>query len=179
MPNDTVALKVGDIVRVKAISPTLVGWVGEVESIDDDRFPYPYFVRFACGQGVRHCRFGAGLLERMPMSDNEIPQGPLNFLCPNCGSGETVSRRLTEPERENGSIPPDVFSSLSRGVTPISAPKVLGVQVDIIVTYQDVCAQCGTPYCTRAERAKAMVNMQGPAAGRGPFGLPPLNMGQG
>ena len=169
--------KVGDIVRVKAISPTLAGWVGEVESIDDDRFPYPYFVRFACGQGVRHCRFGASLLERMPMS--ETLNETLNFLCPNCGSGETVSRRLTEPERQNGSLPADTFTSLSRGVTPISSPKVLGVQVDIIVTHQDVCANCGTPYCTRAERAKAMVNVQGPAAGHGPFGTPPFKMGQG
>ena len=66
MPNDTVASRVGDMVRVKAISFTLAGRVGEVEEVDEARSSHPYLVRFACGEGVRHCWFPATLLERMP-----------------------------------------------------------------------------------------------------------------
>lgn len=86
--------------------------------------------------------------------------------CPICYSKETVCRLACADEP---SIQKDVFVSLDKVFTPIQdISKVVSPLVRGILVHYDVCANCGTRYCTRAEVVSAPVSVQ-----QAPIGNPP------
>lgn len=84
---------------------------------------------------------------------------PIEFKeCPICHSKETVCRLACADEP---SIPKDVFVSLDKTFTPIQdVSKVVSPLIRGILVHYDVCANCGTRYCTRAEIISAPVSVQ-------------------
>jgi len=84
---------------------------------------------------------------------------PIEFeKCPVCSSKQTVSRLACANEP---SIAPGTFVSLDKLVTPIQdVNKIATPIVKAIVTHFDVCAACGTRYCTRAEIMSIPVEIQ-------------------
>lgn len=69
--------------------------------------------------------------------------------CPVCHTGETICRLACDGEP---SIPKGTFVSLEKVFTPIQdVAKLIGPLVKGIMCHYDVCANCGTKYCTRAE----------------------------
>lgn len=83
---------------------------------------------------------------------------PIEFEeCPSCRSKDTVCRLACADET---SIPKGVFVSMEKVFTPIQdVTKLLGPLVKGILCHFDVCAKCGTRYCTRAEIANLPVNI--------------------
>lgn len=75
---------------------------------------------------------------------------PVTFdKCPVCGERDTVTRQACKNEP---SVPKDTFISMDKVVTPIQDPNKISLpQVKCLLTHYDICARCGTRYCTRAE----------------------------
>ncbi len=75
---------------------------------------------------------------------------PIEFtVCPICHSKDTVCRLACADEL---SIPKGTFVSLEKVPTPIQdLNKITTPTVRGILSHYDVCAKCGTRYCTKAE----------------------------
>jgi len=84
---------------------------------------------------------------------------PIEFNeCPICHCQETVCREACADEP---SVPNDVFVSLEKVFTPIQQPgQLLGLLVKGIMTHFDICAKCGTRYCTKAEIVSMPLTVQ-------------------
>jgi len=84
---------------------------------------------------------------------------PIEFpKCPSCGSKDTICRQACADEP---SIPKGTFVSLEKLVTPIQDPiKLTTPTVKAILSHFDICAKCGTRYCTKAEITNLPVNIQ-------------------
>lgn len=85
---------------------------------------------------------------------------PIEFSkCPNCNSKDTICRLACA---NDPSIPKGTFVSLEKTVTPIQdANRFTIPAVKAILVHYDVCAKCGTRYCTRAEMVSVPVTIQG------------------
>ena len=82
------------------------------------------------------------------MAENEFPK---IFKCPHCGSSKTVIGVSLAPFKENGKIPIDAFGAMERKATPLLDPRMCTLTVPLTMTSWDVCYDCGTYYCTKAE----------------------------
>ena len=84
---------------------------------------------------------------------------PIEFeQCPQCGCKDTVCRLACADEP---SIPKGTFVSLEKLFTPIQdINKIMAPMIKGILSYFDICAKCGTRYCTRAEITTAPVTIQ-------------------
>jgi transcription elongation factor Elf1 len=76
---------------------------------------------------------------------------PKSFHCPKCGSEKTVIGMAIAPLKINGSIPITAFGALEHKLTPLMDPKNAKISCPAISSHFDVCWDCGTYYCTRAE----------------------------
>jgi uncharacterized protein YoaH (UPF0181 family) len=88
---------------------------------------------------------------------------PIEFLeCPICHSQGTVARIACADEP---SLPKGIFVSLEKVFTPIQdINKIATPVVKGILVHYDVCVECGTRYCTKAEIISAPVTA-GPQPG--------------
>ncbi len=86
-------------------------------------------------------------------------QLPITFpKCPVCGHDQTVTQLACADEP---SIAKGTFVSMEKVVTPITQPTALvGPFVKALVASFDVCAACGTRYCTRVEKMNVPTGMQ-------------------
>ena len=84
---------------------------------------------------------------------------PIEFVkCPSCGCKDTVCRLACADEP---SIPKGTFASLEKLAVPIQdLNKITTPTVKSILVHYDVCAKCGTRYCTRAEIFSVPVTIQ-------------------
>lgn len=84
---------------------------------------------------------------------------PIEFeKCPTCYSKDTICRLACTDEP---SIPKGAFVSLEKVFTPIQdVNKITTPIIKGILTHYDICARCGTRYCTRAEITLAPVTKQ-------------------
>ena len=78
--------------------------------------------------------------------------------CPICHSKDTVCRLACADE---SSIPKGTFVSLDKLFTPIQdINRIATSMIKGILSHFDICAECGTRYCTKAEITSAPVTIQ-------------------
>ena len=85
--------------------------------------------------------------DKMPEIISEVKK------CPNCGHDDTVCRKAMREFQPNSTE----FASLDKQATPLQQPALVVTSVPAILCHYDVCAECGTRYCTRAERISVPV----------------------
>ncbi len=78
--------------------------------------------------------------------------GPLMFKCPKCGGVRTVSRIFTDDELAARKMELPPFTALKQFAVPLVDAKLCIATVPVVCCYYDVCADCGTEYCTKVER---------------------------
>lgn len=76
--------------------------------------------------------------------------------CPMCEFETTISQKALEV---SGKESPG-FASTRKEVVPLEQPALANVTISIIILHFDVCANCGTEYCTRAELQQAPVQFK-------------------
>jgi len=84
---------------------------------------------------------------------------PIEFdKCPACHHKHTVCRLACADEP---SIPKGTFVSLDKVFTPIQdLNRITTPTVKGILTHFDICARCGTRFCTKAEIVSAPVTIE-------------------
>ena len=88
----------------------------------------------------------------MPEEEKEL-KFPLTWSkCPNCGSTRRIAGEIIEQERKKGRIGEGV-TAVSFVAPPImiADPRKIILASPMLMTFYDVCADCGTLYCVRAE----------------------------
>lgn len=70
--------------------------------------------------------------------------------------------------KAKGKIPRDAFTRLRTEIVPLEQPAIAGVMVEAIVRHYDVCGNCGTERCTRAELLNVPVAVLGLPGGDPP-----------
>lgn len=98
---------------------------------------------------------------------------PLKFeKCPACGSKRRVAEIITNQEKAKGRVGKDrgtcIISYQSLVMDPASGGIIYAPP--LITTMFDVCADCGTFYCTQADLGTARVEMKPGAAAEPPWG---------
>lgn len=92
--------------------------------------------------------------------------------CRVCGCEETVAQKGAQ-----GVIPEGTFVALEHKITPLEQPMLAVVTVKAIRYSEDICVECGTKRCTRADLIQIPIQMlQQP--GQQPGGTPMLNRQQ-
>ena len=78
--------------------------------------------------------------------------------CPACHYGDTVCRLACA---DDPSIPKGTFVSLDKVFTPIQdLNRITTPTVKGILLHFDICARCGTRFCTKAEIISAPVTIE-------------------
>lgn len=80
-------------------------------------------------------------------------QFPMTFTqCPNCSSTRRLAMEILQQEKDKGKIRDDVTDAfLSRDQSVIADNTRTWLSAPAIITYYDVCVDCGATYCIRAE----------------------------
>ena len=91
---------------------------------------------------------------------------PLEFKeCPNCGSTRRVAGTIAEQEKQKGKLAKEVQACIQQLTCIITDPRMIALQAPVIIAFMDICADCGTYYCIRAQLGTAT---PGPAPRKGP-----------
>lgn len=79
-------------------------------------------------------------------------------MCPICHSKGTVARLACANEP---SLPKGIFVSMEKIFTPIQdISKIATPVIKGVLVHYDVCVNCGTRYCTKAEIISAPVEVR-------------------
>lgn len=70
--------------------------------------------------------------------------------CPNCESTKHVANEVLQEQIEKGRMPKDSKAFLFQHQS-IIAKSMQWLSAPIILSFYDVCADCGTVYCIHAE----------------------------
>jgi len=102
---------------------------------------------------------------------------PIDFdSCPNCGSTRRLAEEVMRKEKDKGKVGEDTKPFAFSGQSLMADPRKTFLSAPILLTFYDVCADCGTVYCVHAELGTATPQMkprQGPNRGMGmPFNNP-------
>lgn len=104
---------------------------------------------------------------------------PLEFKeCPNCGSTKKVAGTIAEQEKKKGKISKEAQACIQQVTCIITDPRMVPLQAPVILIFLDICADCGTVYCIRAQLGVATPK---PPPGKGPSmkGFEGLSFGKG
>jgi len=97
---------------------------------------------------------------------------PIEFTaCPNCGSTERMAGSILKKQQEEGKAGQDVKAVALTGKTIIADPRKINLAVPVLLTFLDICTECGTVYCVRAELGKGSMSTQSPPGGKLPPGI--------
>jgi len=101
-------------------------------------------------------------------SVDEKSRFPMTFdKCPSCGSTARVAGMIGEEEKAKGKIRKAGIAVAFIQQVVISDPSIFVLSAPALITYYDICAECGAVYCVLAQLGKAQPQMK---AGSG---LPP------
>jgi uncharacterized Zn finger protein len=79
-------------------------------------------------------------------------QFPIEFTnCPCCGSTERLAEIIANQEKEKGKISKTAHGAVIVQKSVIADPNRLALSAPVLVTFLDICANCGTVYCVHAE----------------------------
>jgi len=102
---------------------------------------------------------------------------PIDFdSCPNCGSTRKLAEEVMRKEKDKGKVGEEAKPFAFFGQSLMADPRRPFISAPILLTFYDVCADCGTVYCVHAELGTATPQMKpghGPNKGMGmPFNNP-------
>lgn len=83
---------------------------------------------------------------------------PLSFnKCPSCGGKRRVSDEVLKGEIAKGKAGEDIHSFLFQYQSAINDPRRTVLSVPVIISFFDVCVDCGTVYCINAQVASGVL----------------------
>ncbi len=101
--------------------------------------------------------------------------------CPICNGTKTIANLAYDEEIASGNkkIPIDTFKGMSVQPVLLVAPESAGLSIPALIVFKDICASCGTEWCTRIEKQNLPVTgiMRPPGNTRSPMGNFPFNKG--
>ncbi len=88
------------------------------------------------------------------------------YRCPKCSSTERFTQHIVNKVRVKENLPADSFGVLEIKMMPVLNPRpaipyMPGMIKPVSVAYFDVCWECGTYYCFRAEETEGPLMLQG------------------
>ena len=94
------------------------------------------------------------------MEEQEEKQFPIHMeQCPNCGSLRRVAMEVLNKEHEAGKAMVATTAFLFQHQSLIAPPGGQFLSATVIVTWYDVCYDCGTVYCIHADTKVAVKGM--------------------
>lgn len=91
----------------------------------------------------------------MPDEQKEL-KFPLDFNeCPLCGSIRKVAETILNQEKEAKRIGANARAAIHVAKSMIADPRMIGLKAPVIISFLDICADCGAVYCVHAELGTA------------------------
>jgi len=88
----------------------------------------------------------------------------LNFtVCPNCGSERFQANEVLKQQIEKGAMPKGSNAFLFNHQSVIAKPNFISAPV--VLSFYDMCMDCGTVFCVHSEVHTAVVGGKTPQAG--------------
>lgn len=88
---------------------------------------------------------------------------PIEFKkCPNCGSTQRVAKILLDQEKERGKAGTLADAGAFMQQALLADPTRPFLSAPVLISLFDICAECGTAYCIRAEVRQATPQMKPP-----------------
>jgi len=82
---------------------------------------------------------------------------PLNFdKCPACGDGRRLATEMIKEEIKKGKAGADARAYINKTQTIVVDQRRTWLSAPVLVSYYDICPNCGTYYCFRVESGVAM-----------------------
>ena len=85
--------------------------------------------------------------------------------CPNCGGEKSLANQVMQEEVAKGKIPKTTKAFLFQHQSIISNPTGQWLSAPMILSFYDVCVDCGTVYCIHAEVRTAVLGDKIPKSG--------------
>ena len=93
---------------------------------------------------------------------------PITFdKCPACGSTRRIAGMEIQSQIDKGRANPNTQAWLFNHQSMIADMSRTHLQVPIILSFYDVCVDCGTVYCIRVEKGMATPKVNMPQQGPG------------
>jgi hypothetical protein len=97
---------------------------------------------------------------------DEKSRFPMTFdKCPSCGSTKRVAGMIGDEEKAKGRIRKEGLAVAFIQQVVINDPTITVLSAPALMTYYDICADCGDVYCVMAQIGKAQSK---------PMNMPPL-----
>ncbi|MHB8084366.1 MAG: hypothetical protein ACYDHZ_00875 [Dehalococcoidia bacterium] len=81
--------------------------------------------------------------------------------CPVCGSPDTMVNVAVEEAKKANKLPHDFpFGSAEKVAAALIDQRFVGAMAPAVLMHFDVCYNCGTRYCTKAEIIQVPVQVQ-------------------
>ena len=111
----------------------------------------------------------------MPEEPKKIAFPVLFDHCPTCGCKDRLGEAAMQELRDNGMLPKEAFKDGMWWQMPMldqaHPPTILAptFTIKVATTFFDICAECGTVYCTKFDmlNTQAQVQQQPPPKGNG------------
>ena len=94
--------------------------------------------------------------------------------CPVCGSTRRLAGMIGEQEKAKHKLMANTPVFLNQLQTIVADQAIPSSTVPVLITSLDVCADCGTLYCIRADVGTATVQAKPSILGRQPPQKPPF-----
>lgn len=93
-------------------------------------------------------------------------QLPLNIgQCPNCGGTRRIANEVLQEQIKKGRMKKDTKAFLYNHQSIIAGPVGTWLSAPMVISFYDVCMDCGTVYCVNAQVKTAMQGGKMPQAG--------------
>lgn len=93
---------------------------------------------------------------------------PITFdQCPNCGSKRRVANEVIQEQKDLGRAGENTKAWLFQHQSMIADMSRTHLQMPVVMSYYDVCVDCGTTYCIRVEKGMVTPKTKMPPAGTG------------
>ena len=74
-----------------------------------------------------------------------------NLKCPVCGSARRLAAEVLQHQIDDGKLPKESIAFITQCQSVVAGPVGTWLSAPCIISFFDVCVECGTFYCTHAE----------------------------
>ena len=99
------------------------------------------------------------------IAERKYPHGKDFKECPVCKSTERIAEAELNHLKQMGKARPETLAYLFNHQSMIRDSTKLTITVPVVITYYDVCVECGTVYCIHFEINMAMPQIGSPPPG--------------